>query len=58
VLIFVQMLAAAASSGLVGALFDGHTALSMAVVMVFFCLLAIAAYVGVVRPAGRFALAA
>ncbi|MFL5257898.1 MAG: hypothetical protein ACJ8AI_34460 [Rhodopila sp.] len=58
VLVFVQMLAAASSSGLVAGLFDGHTAFSMALVMVCFCLLAIAAYVGIVRPAARFALAA
>jgi DHA1 family bicyclomycin/chloramphenicol resistance-like MFS transporter len=58
VLVFIQMLAAASSSGLVVGLFDGHTAFSMALVMVCFCLLAIAAYVGIVRPAARFALAA
>jgi DHA1 family bicyclomycin/chloramphenicol resistance-like MFS transporter len=56
VLVFVQMLAAASSSGLVAGLFDGHSAYSMAVVMVFFCVLAIASYVCVVRPAERFAL--
>jgi MFS transporter, DHA1 family, multidrug resistance protein len=56
VMTFVQMLAAASSSALVAALFDGHSALSMAVVMLSFCLLAIASYVGVIRPAKRFAL--
>jgi MFS transporter, DHA1 family, multidrug resistance protein len=53
---FVQMFAAASSSALVAALFDGHSAFSMAVVMLSFCLLAIAAYVGVIGPAKRFAL--
>ncbi|MEA2772535.1 MAG: transporter, family, multidrug resistance protein [Acetobacteraceae bacterium] len=56
VLVFVQMVAAASSSGLVAGLFDEHSAYSMAVVMVFFCALAIASYVCVVRPAERFAL--
>jgi DHA1 family bicyclomycin/chloramphenicol resistance-like MFS transporter len=56
VMTFVQMLAAASSSALVAALFDGHSALSMAVVMLSFCLLAIASYVGVIRPAKRLAL--
>ncbi len=51
---FVQMIAAASSSALVAALFDGRSALSMAVVMLSFCLLAIASYVGVVGPAQRF----
>jgi DHA1 family bicyclomycin/chloramphenicol resistance-like MFS transporter len=54
VMAFVQMIAAAASSALVAALFDGRSALSMAVVMLSFCLLAIASYVGVVGPAKRF----
>jgi DHA1 family bicyclomycin/chloramphenicol resistance-like MFS transporter len=52
---FVQMVGAASSSALVAALFDGHSAFSMAVVMLSFCLLAIASYVGVVGPARRFA---
>ena len=43
------------SSALVAALFDGHSAFSMAVVMLSFCLLAIASYVGVIGPAKRFA---
>ena len=50
----MQMVAAASSSALVAALFDGHSAFSMAVVMLSFCLLAIASYVGVVGPAKRF----
>jgi DHA1 family bicyclomycin/chloramphenicol resistance-like MFS transporter len=54
VMAFVQMIAAASSSALVAALFDGHSALSMAVVMLSFCLLAVASYVGVVGPAKRF----
>jgi DHA1 family bicyclomycin/chloramphenicol resistance-like MFS transporter len=57
VLVFVQMAAAASSSGLVAGLFDGHSAFSMAVVMTFFCVLAIASYVFVVRAAERFAMA-
>jgi MFS transporter, DHA1 family, multidrug resistance protein len=56
VLVFVQMVAAALSSGLVAKLFDGRSAFSMAVVMVFFCSLAIASYVCVVRRAEHFAL--
>ncbi|MEA2729478.1 MAG: transporter, family, multidrug resistance protein [Acetobacteraceae bacterium] len=56
VVAFVQMIAAASSSGLVARLFDGHSAFSMAVVMVFFCALAVASYVCVVRPAERFAV--
>jgi DHA1 family bicyclomycin/chloramphenicol resistance-like MFS transporter len=55
VVIFVQMIAAASSSALVAALFDGHSAFSMAVVMLSFCLLAIASYVGVIGPAKRVA---
>jgi MFS transporter, DHA1 family, multidrug resistance protein len=54
VMAFVQMLAAASSSALVAALFDGQSAFSMAVVMLAFCLLAIASYVGVIGPARRF----
>ncbi len=54
VMVFVQMIAAASSSALVAALFDGRSALSMAVVMVSFCVLAIASYIGVVGPARRF----
>jgi MFS transporter, DHA1 family, multidrug resistance protein len=42
--VFVQMLAAASSSGFVAALFDGRSALSMAGVMVASCVLAIASY--------------
>ena len=41
VLVFVQMVAAALSSGLVAKLFDGRSAFSMAVAMVFFCSLAL-----------------
>jgi DHA1 family bicyclomycin/chloramphenicol resistance-like MFS transporter len=58
VLIFVQMIAAAPSSALVAWMFDGHSALSTAVVMVAFCVLAIASYLGVVVPAERLAVAA
>jgi DHA1 family bicyclomycin/chloramphenicol resistance-like MFS transporter len=54
VMAFVQMIAAASSSALAAALFDGHSVLSMAVVMLCFCLLAVASYVGVVGPAKRF----
>jgi DHA1 family bicyclomycin/chloramphenicol resistance-like MFS transporter len=54
VMAFVQMLAAASSSALVAALFDGHSAFSMAIVMLCFCVVAIASYVGVVGPAERF----
>lgn len=54
VMAFVQMIAAASSSALVAALFDGRSALSMAAVMVSFCVLAIASYIGVVGPAKRF----
>jgi MFS transporter, DHA1 family, multidrug resistance protein len=50
VMAFVQMGAAASSSALVAALFDGSSARSMAEVMLAFCLLAIASYVGVARP--------
>ncbi|WP_146991660.1 MFS transporter [Bradyrhizobium macuxiense] len=48
---FVQMACAALSSALVVALFDGHSLHSMAVVMLAFSLLAVGAYMGVVRPA-------
>jgi DHA1 family bicyclomycin/chloramphenicol resistance-like MFS transporter len=54
VMAFVQMVAAASSSALVAALFDGHSAFSMAVVMFSFCLLAIASYAGVIGPGNRF----
>lgn len=46
VVMFVQMLGAASSSWLVSWLFDGRSALSMAVTMLAFCLLAIAACLG------------
>ena len=55
VMAFVQMIAAAASSALVAALFDGRSALSMAQVMLSFCLLAVAS-VGLVGRAKRFTL--
>ncbi|MFQ3455167.1 MFS transporter [Bradyrhizobium sp. UFLA01-814] len=48
---FAQMAGAALSSALVVGLSDGHSLLSMAVVMLAFSLLAVAAYVGVVLPA-------
>ena len=51
VLAFVQMLAAASSSALVAGLFDGQSALSMAIVMACFCGLAIVSYLGIVGPA-------
>ncbi len=50
VMAFVQMAAAASSSALVAALFDGFSARSMAEVMLAFCLFAVASYVGVARP--------
>jgi MFS transporter, DHA1 family, multidrug resistance protein len=55
VMAFVQMIAAATSSALVAAFFDGRSALSMALVMLSFCLLAVAS-VGLVGPAKRFTL--
>ena len=51
-----QMLAAAAASGLVSVLFDGHSALSMSAIMLFFAILAAFAYVYLVRPEGRTAM--
>jgi hypothetical protein len=53
VVMFVQMLGAASSSWLVSWLFDGRSALSMAVTMLAFCLLAIAASLGVSMVAGH-----
>jgi DHA1 family bicyclomycin/chloramphenicol resistance-like MFS transporter len=53
VVIFMQMLGAASSSWLVSWLFDGRSALSMAVTMLAFCLLAVAARLGVTVVAGR-----
>jgi DHA1 family bicyclomycin/chloramphenicol resistance-like MFS transporter len=50
---FFQMMAAAASSGLVAALFDGHSARSMSATMAFFALLAAGLYLGLVRPGER-----
>jgi MFS transporter, DHA1 family, multidrug resistance protein len=58
VLVFAQMLAAASASALVALLFDGHSARSMAEVMLLCCVLAVVSYVGVARRAERFALAA
>jgi MFS transporter, DHA1 family, multidrug resistance protein len=57
VLAFIQLVAAASSSALVAALFDGRSALSMASVMIVFCILAIASYLGMVRPAERACMA-
>jgi DHA1 family bicyclomycin/chloramphenicol resistance-like MFS transporter len=51
VVVFVQLLGAGSSSALVAGLFDGHSPLSMAAVMVSFCIFAIVAYVFVARPA-------
>lgn len=48
---FAQMAGAALSSALVVELFDGHSLLSTAVVMLAFSLLAVAVHVGVVLPA-------
>jgi DHA1 family bicyclomycin/chloramphenicol resistance-like MFS transporter len=55
VMAFFQMAAAALSSALVSGLFDGRTSFSMAAVMLCSCLLAIASYGGLARPAERFA---
>jgi DHA1 family bicyclomycin/chloramphenicol resistance-like MFS transporter len=49
----IQMMAGAASSGLVAALFDGRSALSMAAVMAACSLLAVIAYSLLARPAER-----
>jgi MFS transporter, DHA1 family, multidrug resistance protein len=49
----IQMMAGAASSGLVAALFDGRSALSMAAVMAACSLLAVIAYYLLARPAER-----
>nr|WP_244608731.1 MFS transporter [Bradyrhizobium algeriense] len=48
---FVQMIGAASSIAMVAALYDGHSVFSMAALMLGFCLLAFAIYVGVVLPA-------
>ncbi len=53
VVAFAQMVAAALSSGLVTALFDGRTAFSVAIVMLACCLIAVVAYFGIARPAER-----
>lgn len=53
VLVFVQMVAAGASSELVAWFFDGQSALSMAVVMVSFCTLAIVSFLLVVFSTAR-----
>jgi DHA1 family bicyclomycin/chloramphenicol resistance-like MFS transporter len=53
VVMFVQMLGAAAASWMVSWLFDGRSALSMAITMLLFCLLAIAAFLGAATLAGR-----
>jgi DHA1 family bicyclomycin/chloramphenicol resistance-like MFS transporter len=58
VMTFVQMVASASSSALVAMFFDGRSVFSMAVVMLSFCSLAVASYVGVVGPAKRSAPAA
>lgn len=49
----IQMMAGAASSGLVAVLFDGRSALSMAAVMAACSLLALIAYYSLARPAER-----
>jgi MFS transporter, DHA1 family, multidrug resistance protein len=51
VVVFVQLLGAGSSSALVAGLFDGHSPLSMAAVMVSFCIFAIVSYAFVARPA-------
>jgi MFS transporter, DHA1 family, multidrug resistance protein len=48
-----QTAASAAASALVAILFDGHTALSMAGIMLFFSLLAVVLYVRIVSPATK-----
>jgi DHA1 family bicyclomycin/chloramphenicol resistance-like MFS transporter len=53
VVMLAQMLGAASSSWLVSWLFDGRSALSMAGTMLAFCLLAIAARLGVTVVTGR-----
>jgi DHA1 family bicyclomycin/chloramphenicol resistance-like MFS transporter len=53
VVMFLQMFAAASSSWLVSWLFDGRSARSMGVTMLAFCLLAIAAFLGVTVVADR-----
>jgi DHA1 family bicyclomycin/chloramphenicol resistance-like MFS transporter len=50
---FAQMLTATAASVLVSVLFDGRSALSMSAIMVLCSLLAVTAYIGLVRPAER-----
>jgi DHA1 family bicyclomycin/chloramphenicol resistance-like MFS transporter len=50
---FMQMAAAASSSGLVAALFDGRSALSMGGVMLAFSLVAAGSYLWIARPAER-----
>jgi DHA1 family bicyclomycin/chloramphenicol resistance-like MFS transporter len=57
VVMFMQMLGAASSSWLVTFLFDGRSALSMALTMLLFCLLAVASYVGTTLVALRAASA-
>jgi DHA1 family bicyclomycin/chloramphenicol resistance-like MFS transporter len=56
VMAFAQMVAAASSSALVATFFDGHSAFSMAAVMLAFCLMAIASYAGVIGSVKRAAL--
>jgi DHA1 family bicyclomycin/chloramphenicol resistance-like MFS transporter len=53
VVMFVQMLGAATASWLVSWLFDGRSALSMAITMLLFCLLANAAFLCAATLAGR-----
>ena len=53
VVMFMQMLGAAAASWLVSWLFDGHSALSMAITMLLFCLLSTAAFLCAGMHAGR-----
>jgi DHA1 family bicyclomycin/chloramphenicol resistance-like MFS transporter len=53
VVMFVQMLGAAAASWLVTWLFDGRSALSMAITMLLFCLLSTAAFLCAGMHAGR-----
>lgn len=47
----IQMAVGAAASGLVATLYDGHSALSMTALMALFSVFALAAYVGLARPA-------
>jgi DHA1 family bicyclomycin/chloramphenicol resistance-like MFS transporter len=53
----IQMTTGAVASGLVTALFDGHSALSMTALMALFSLLALVSYLLLARPAERVVMA-